>query len=330
MNKMAAMLILIFASGTLTGCLAVVETQHDQEKIRTALNTLYENQVMDNLIRAANSLPFVQIDYTNATTTVTVTRDGEIGAMPTLETTRDLSLPGKALMLTKRVFTNALTYNIKAGNSNQVTLTANPVTDVNAVYDAYLSFLDQPGSLVVSCDSPPACEVHIMRKWRGKYYWVPVDYRTLFLRLALVTTFQRGKPLQPADKFFTVQVDKSPLPPTGSGDGPIFLTVKVDPPIPTDTGKIEFTVDGAPIKFDIEPPSAVPRPATTSSIVIVFDPKKGGKSFPKVADLMAHLPTSAKLYLDNNRPEPKDTDELLKSVRFQLEQIRLNQVRRSL
>ena len=78
----------------------------------------------------------------------------------------------------------------------------------NEVYDAYLQFLGNPGSLVVSCDPPPEGKAHIWRKWQGKYYWVPIEYRFLFLKLALVTTSQRGKKLQPVDDFFPVSVNE--------------------------------------------------------------------------------------------------------------------------
>ena len=40
-------------------------------------------------------------------------------------------------------------------NANQVTIQAMPVTTQNEVYDAYLQYLRQPGSLIISDDPPP-------------------------------------------------------------------------------------------------------------------------------------------------------------------------------
>ena len=74
---------LTLSISSLPGCLVISETRRDQDKIRTTLNTLYEDQIIDNLIRAANGLPFVQMDCTNATTTVTVTESGNVGGTQT-------------------------------------------------------------------------------------------------------------------------------------------------------------------------------------------------------------------------------------------------------
>ncbi len=70
----------------------------DQDKIRTALNALYGDQIIDNLIRAAKGLPFVQLDYTNATATVTVTEPGNIGGTQTSEP-NSVNLVGSILRL---------------------------------------------------------------------------------------------------------------------------------------------------------------------------------------------------------------------------------------
>ena len=148
-----------------SGC-AIHQTQYDQDKIRLALEQLYENQIIDNLIRAANGLPFIQVDYTNATSTVTVSETANLGGSEGLATTRQRTLPGAVLALT-RALSNTFNYGLAGTNSNQIALTANPAINNNEIYDAYLAFLNVPGSLVVSCDPPPKGRAHVCKRGGG-------------------------------------------------------------------------------------------------------------------------------------------------------------------
>ena len=91
MRGVAFLLGLTATAARLPGCLVISEARRDQDKIRTMLNTLYEDQIIDNLIRAANGLPFVQINYTNATTTITVTESGNVGGLRRRAPTRRTS-----------------------------------------------------------------------------------------------------------------------------------------------------------------------------------------------------------------------------------------------
>ena len=315
------------AATVMPGCLVVSETRRDQDKIRTALNSLYENQIIDNLIRAANGLPFVQLDYTNATTTVTVTESANVGGTQTTGPNLPIGV-GTALRLVHQ-FTNAWTYGLSGANTNQIALTANPVINSNDVYDAYLQFLGNPGSLMVSCDPPPEGKALICRKWQSKYYWVPIEYRFLFLRLALVTTSQRGKRLQPIDDFFPVSVNRVIFEEKGDR-GLTFLTVKLDGPVPSDNGQIEFTINSKRVVYAVDQtPSPIqgPAPESTDTIRIQFNPKAGAGAIASVEDFKASLPLSGKLFLKNSHPQAPTTGDLLEAVRFQLEQIRLNQIR---
>jgi hypothetical protein len=325
--RRVAILLGLAAVIALPGCLTVLETRRDQDKIRTTLNTLYENQIIDNLIRAANGLPFVQIDYTNATTTVTVNESGNIGGTQTTGP-NSTNIVVAALRFAHQ-FTNVFTYGAMGSNSNQIALTANPVINSNEVYDAYLQFLANPGSLVVSCNPPQEGRAHICRKWQGKYYWVPIEHRFLFLKLALITTAQRGKKLQPVDDFFPVQVTSILF--REPGDRNLtFLTVKLDGPVPSDNGEIEFTIDGKRVRYAVDQPPAPiegPGPETTSVIRIQFNPHTAPDLIGSVQEFRTRLPLSGKLYLRNSHPQPPTTSNLLDQVRFQLEQIRLNQVR---
>src|SRR5205814_652289 len=172
-----------------SGC-AVAQAQRDQDQMRTALLDLYTNQVMDNLIRAYNRMPIIQLDYTQAQGMITVQTSAS--ATDAFTTTSPIA--------------NALTSVLGLQNTNQITINAVPVTTSNEVYDAYLEFLSIPDSLIASPDRPPAGAAHIYRKCGCMYYWVPIDCRDKFFELALLSTAQRGHTLLTADDAFTVTI----------------------------------------------------------------------------------------------------------------------------
>ena len=319
----------VFA-GLISGC-ATTEVKVDQDKIRTALIDLYTNQVIDNLILAANGLPFVQLDYTNATATVTVSENGSIGGNQEVDATRPLN-PAARLAAVTRSITTSWNYSAGAMNSNQVSLTANPAINNNEVYDAYLEFLTLPGSLRVSCNPPPPGAAHLCRKWKGNYFWVPTEFRTEFLRLSLLTTVQRGKRLLPVPDYYAVQlveITDSAQDDFQKPSGAMDLTIKLDGKVPNDEGRLVLDLDGKAEEFSVKPfqGTGSPIPIMTDQIVIVFNPKKH-PDLATVDALKGKFHTGVKLYLRHSRPDsPPSTDDLLQNVRFQLEQIRFNQLR---
>ena len=153
-------------------------------------------------------------------------------------------------------------------NSNQVSLTATPVTTSNDVYDAYVNFLKKPGSLVVADEAPPEGAAHICRKVRHRYYYVPVEFRDDFFQLALATTAQRGTTIQSTDPFFTVALNEPVTnidnPDPGTGRVLIFDVDKQG--IPQDTGSLVLDDDTNGTRFSIV---AQTIPATTGSATTV-------------------------------------------------------------
>ena len=222
---------ILLCGAALSGC-AVHEVHKDHDLIRTTLLDLYTNQIIDNLVRISNGLPIIQLDYTNAAAQVTITNtiggsDSQVTSPSTV-----LALPAATLSITRSIMTT-LMGNVGNMNSNQIGITATPVTTSNEVYDAYLQYLDEtknPGSLMVSCDPPKPGTAHICKKFNGQYYYVPIEYRKLFFELSLLTTAQRGKALQAPDRFFTVSLNE-PVDdqdnPTFPGTGRVF-TYKID------------------------------------------------------------------------------------------------------
>ena len=88
-----------------------------------------------------------------------------------------------------------------------------------------------PGAAhIVQCSKLGCCDC------AGKYYWVPCEYRHDFLRLALVTTVQRGQPLSTPEFFEnTVAKVEDAVEPKG------FTVIYLKKRIPNDGGVLSVT-----------------------------------------------------------------------------------------
>ena len=358
------LLLALFTCATTNGC-AVAQAHRDQDQMRTALLDLYTNQVIDNLIRARNCMPIIQLDYTQAQ------------GMITLQTTANLS---DAFTTTGPVV-NALTSMIGLQNTNQITINAVPVTTSNEVYDAYLEFLAIPDSLITTPDPPPAGAAHICRNYCGMYYWVPVTCSGNFFRLSLLTTAQRGQTLLSPDDAFAVTImhlDRTSIEAKQYPKGSFLVTLELDKKIPNDSGTLVFTDDSSAkgsastsrrnlLTTDQpviqagyqEPPPPVlvePAPKDDAGPAAKGDAStdsKGSKSktfekfrdpeterwpgltnriritctMAEINDLESNIPQKAKIVLDHHQPRPPSTEDLLQRANFQLQQLNQNAVR---
>ena len=188
----------------LAGCRSA-QLAYDQNQFRARLLGLYTDQIMDNLIRADQGLPIVQLDYGKITGTITQMGMGSVTTTQTTMNNKMLVIPTIVRTLTHS-FTNAATFNPSASQMNQLTVTADPVLNNNEVYLAYLQYLDpnqrHPNSeltrLMKTPFEPPPDAVlcGLVRQCGDQYYWIPAEYKTEFLQLSLVTTVMRGQPLE--------------------------------------------------------------------------------------------------------------------------------------
>jgi len=203
------------------------------------------------------------------------------------------------------------------------------VTTSNEVYDAYLAFLTLPGSLQASYSPPPKGAAHVCRQCGDQYYWVPVEFKRDFLRLALLTTAQRGKSLLPPDELYTVALLQPVSQKEPNRFNIIATTMKLDQQVPNDTGQIEFSQGDKTVTLDVvdyNPPDPLIRPPQTDQLVIFFDPKQFPAEVKSMMDLK--YPITAKLRLRGHRPQlPPNTNQLLDRIQFQLQQIQFNQAR---
>jgi hypothetical protein len=327
---MVRRLVLILACSTgFSGC-AVHELQKDHDLIRTTLLDLYASQILDNLVRAADGMPIVQLDYTNAAAQVTIMNNISGTDSQATTVSKAFTIPATTLSATRSIVTT-LMGGVGSSNTNQVSLVATPVTTNNDVYDAYIDFLDQekhPGSLVISPCPPNPGEAHVCKKANGRYYWVPAAYKDLYFRLSLLTTVQRGKPLSAPDPFFIVVVQRiSGEPKPGqkllSGDFKEWLvTVELDRKVPNDTGYLVF--DGDHTQYGLRIDESKPDGKLSQSQFATL--------YVKNADLktfQARLldPIRARIYLDHKQPTGPTADDNLNKISFQLQQIQFNQLR---
>ncbi len=157
-------------------------------------------------------------------------------------------------MLVTRTLANTIAEGLGFSRTNQVAVTATPVTTNNQVYDAYIAFLTIPGSLQITCSPPPPGAAHVCRRFRDEYYWVPLEFRDRYVELASITTAQRGKSLLPSDDFYSVNIVGLGTSSTSSPN-PTQVLVKVDQPVPISTDGLAVFENGRCVRitrFDLE------------------------------------------------------------------------------
>lgn len=248
---------------TLGGCRAQ-QLQHDQDSIRVAVMDMYTNQIMDNLVRAHNGYPFVQMQYKSITGTVG--HDGSIGA--------SMADFGSRLM----------NISLGGGQTNQLTVTANPVIDNDAVYLAYVDFVrPEAGNFVSTCEPPPCGAAHISVYCDDMHYWVPAGKKHEFLRLSLATSvMSKGGGIKIPQSYTTTVNGLSDL--KGLNDltvtraaadvasvskkfgVPYELKVRFEDFIPASVGTLTCEVNGKEENFALAP------------IVVTSEPEEGATS----------------------------------------------------
>ena len=273
-------------------------------------------------------MPIIQVDYTRASGQVTV--KNTIGGSDSQAVTAGnvLALPAAGLTATRTIVTT-LMGSLSNENTNQVTIEALPVTTNNEVYDAYLEYLSLPGSLMVTCDPPGPGMAHLCRKYDGKYFWVPMSYRGVFFKLALLTTAQRGKRLLPPPESFAVKVvGMRKDSPEDGALGTKRLIIRLDQKLPSnDLGYMVLNKDTDHTQIILSPgqetaPGEVHPP--TAEFKIAVEARK-----LSLFDNLGQESLTGQVFLLHSRPSPPTTDDLINRVNFQLQQIQFNQVRQS-
>jgi hypothetical protein len=259
------------------GCRSA-QLAYDQNQFRARLLDLYTDQIMDNLMRADQGLPIVQLDFSKITGTITQMGMGSFTNTQTTMNTKMLVIPTVVRTLTHQ-FTNMATFNPSASQMNQLTVTADPVLNNNEVYLAYLEYLDpnkkHPNSeltrlMKTECEPPPELVLcGLVRRCGDWYYWIPAEYKTEFLQLALVTTVMRGQPLEFPDAFDDTVVAVVPefVDPTGV----VQLAVQFGTKLKNGTGTLTAQINGETRSYRLaiysKPTQQGSTPATDAKLV---------------------------------------------------------------
>jgi hypothetical protein len=181
------------------GCLSR-QVARDGVGVRQAILDLYTDQIMDNLIRAKNGLPFVQLAYSSLQVQDTDSLSGSAQNTYSNETDSMMNAVGVTTSVLRKIVTTPV-FMGAARRDRVMAFKADPITDHNDVYEHYLAFAHNPALFCVS-EQKPKCEVHMMRKCGKHYYWVPLEAAQAFQQLCLKTTFMRGPETVPPPVYW--------------------------------------------------------------------------------------------------------------------------------
>jgi hypothetical protein len=299
---MRSVLLLVALGATLCSGCAVSQLHSDQDKLRSVFLDLYTNQTLDNLVRAANGLPIIQIDYAIGSADVSIMDTVNATDMFSTTHTKTVSAAATRLVSVMRTTMNTLGAGFMTDDLNKVALSASPFVGGVETYHAYLQFLAIPGSLQITPTPPPPGAAHVVCQFRGDYYWVPIDFADKFYQLSLCTTVDRGKLLEPPPKYFSVTVQSIVWDKCQPGQ----CLVTLDKIVPNKAGSLALSND--------------------TRVTVVEKPRTGGKRIVASPDILCEFNpnsppllgpgTKARLSLEGIEAPPPTTQDLLDAVPF--------------
>ena len=197
-------LLALTCISAVTGCFSH-QVERDGNRLRRVIGELYHDQAMDNLARAHDYQPFVQLAYKDILNDDTDTYTGSGKVTDSLTANAPLAVTGL------KAFTRGLEGVWSSGASGererQMQFQADPVTDQNEIYSAYLAFAHNPLLFRKTSEEPTCGEAHVVYEKGDCYYWVPVEARDDFLALALFTSVMREEATL-IDSYYERKIEK--------------------------------------------------------------------------------------------------------------------------
>jgi hypothetical protein len=185
MRRFTAVLFLSFGCVSAGGCLAR-QVASDGIQLRQAVVDMYTDQAIDNLIRASENRPFVQLAYSSLQVfDMDKASAAATGNSATFTGSRTIDLTVGAFTR-GTAFAGVFPFGVGDNRDRTLSFKAEPVVTQNYIYTAYLEFAHNPALWVVG-DQQPSCAVHIARKCGHKWYWVPIEAGPAFTQLVLST-----------------------------------------------------------------------------------------------------------------------------------------------
>lgn len=313
-------LLYVWISLLLGGCRAA-QLGLDQSDMRVTLLKLYQEQVLDNLVRAKLHYPIVQVDYSNLTGTLNQVASATVGQTETRTNNTPASNATGSLLDKVRTF--VLNYSGTASQTANLTVTGQPVISTDSVYQAYLDALKNDPDIVKRADKQlQKGEYHLTHEFQGNTWYVPADMAEAFFKLYLATTVQRQTKVPLVLTINTViiaTVKVTEIPPTQS-----TLEIRLKDNILNDSGKLTVTINGIEKSFRYQRFRDIPEGQTTDRVVLINDETESQLNGNELAKIIAGKEATLK----NDTFVPGFVSPIpnqLEPIRSQLELQRLQQ-----
>jgi hypothetical protein len=196
------LLLLMCAAIVAAGCNAH-RLRHEHQALRGQVIALYENQILDNLVRSRRCDVLVHLNYSDFTgeSRTFVEAAGQVGDDDNDNLANVGDLSGQIIELDQ----DAWFANLKGHAYNQLTMKANPVSGPQAalVYEAYREFANDDAKFRCGDEVPTdAFKTRSTRRWNWSkekseesFCWVTDSARQDFYELVIATTL-----VQPSSK----------------------------------------------------------------------------------------------------------------------------------
>lgn len=220
--KTAWLLALFYVPALLFPGCTYTQVHYDEDQLRLGMVEFYRSQIMDNLIRASNGLPFVHVDLSNLQAAVQNKLAATVAFGQTLNDTgtKQTTVGGTLARGVVGVVTTAselavrpFTASVNPERDNNITVTENPTFgDAADVYQTYAQFLNmtKPGgplalrkypwgfidvsrkfTSIQSRDltDPPRPGYYVegtLTKWHNRYYFIPIEYKQAYFDLCFL------------------------------------------------------------------------------------------------------------------------------------------------
>lgn len=254
----------------------------DQHDMRSAMLRLYDDQLMDNLIRAKLRLPILQVDYSNATGTLEQDETANVQDTYTKVINNFASIPTVTQLAAPAVRgtnTNAWQSGLTGTQKGTLTVTGQPLNNVDLVYELYKIAANDKDFLrdVDVAHIPNKSLVHEGRffpvndgsPFGLRYFYIPnTPYANdMFFLLYLKTTVERQTipSILPYYATTITMVNPVPLPP-GATAGQFKVYFKDQ--IPNDSGQMIVPINGLATERSYQPDPAVKPGTLTNSVLL--------------------------------------------------------------
>jgi hypothetical protein len=311
-------LFTLLAAVVSCGCLGR-QFARDGASMQEAVADVYTDQAMENLIRAHNNLPFVQLKFSAINVSDTDEYNVTASLKQTITTFRDLFAAAGT-----RTLVNEYDATGTGDRKRTMTLNADPVTDQNDVYARYLAFAGDP-NLLMCGDHHPRCPVHVLRKWHKKYYWIPCEAGPAFMDLVLKTALMRGPEAAPPAAYQVKITDVIDITPAKGKDS-TTATVVFDTKVPNGEGSVVVDLeDGRRVRVSLLPIDTdedgkrVPLGQPTNRLEITWSPKRGGFTELNL------IGRPGRVYSRDYPPEAAVPNPVLQKIAVDVNQIKINQ-----